>query len=251
MSEPILTKNDAIDGLVESKILLGGGEVGALMRAIDWSDTPLGPVSGWPQSLRTAVSICLHSRFELFIWWGPDLVILYNDAYRQTLQSKHPWALGKPGRVVWAEIWDVIGPMLEHVMRTGEATWSDDLLLFIERHGYPEETYHTFSYSPILDEAGKVAGVFTAVTQTTEKVIGERRLRTLRDLAARSADAASESEAWNIVASVLSENTYDVQFTALYRLDSEGQTAEAVAFAGIDPKHPFIPSLVNIDASDH
>ena len=99
MSEPILTKNDAIDGLVESKILLGGGEVGALMRAIDWSDTPLGPVSGWPQSLRTAVSICLHSRFELFIWWGPELVMIYNDAYRQTLQNKHPWALGKPGRV--------------------------------------------------------------------------------------------------------------------------------------------------------
>jgi hypothetical protein len=103
------------------KVLSSGGEVGALMRAKDWSETPLGSVSSWPQSLRTAVSICLHSRFELFIWWGPELVMLYNDAYRQTLRSKHPWALGKPGSVVWAEIWDVIGPMLEHVMQTGEA----------------------------------------------------------------------------------------------------------------------------------
>lgn len=185
-----------LEVLEKEKVLSSGGEVGALMRAMDWAKTPLGPVSAWPQSLRTAVSICLHSRFELFVWWGPEFVMLYNDAYRQTLQSKHPWSLGKPGRIVWAEIWDVIGPMLENVLRTGEATWSDDLLLFLERHGYPEETYHTFSYSPILDESGKVAGVFTAVTQTTEKVIGERRLRTLRDLAARSADAKSESEAW-------------------------------------------------------
>src|ERR1700744_5462635 len=234
MSEPILTKNDAIDGLVESKILLGGGEVGALMRAIDWSDTPLGPVSAWPQSLRTAVSICLHSRFELFIWWGPELVMIYNDAYRQTLQSKHPWALGKPGRVVWSEIWPVIGPMLENVMTSGEATWSDDLLLFVERHGYPEETYHTFSYSPILDESGRVGGVFTAVTQTTEKVIGERRLLTLRDVAARSADATSESEAWNIVADVLRDNPYDVPFAALYRINEDGNSAEAAALSGVE-----------------
>ena len=233
------------------KVLSSGGEVGALMRAKDWSKTPLGSVSSWPQSLRTAVSICLHSRFELFIWWGPELVMLYNDAYRQTLRSKHPWALGKPGSVVWSEIWDVIGPMLEHVMQTGEATFSDDLLLFIERHGYPEETYHTFSYSPILDEAGGVGGVFTAVTQTTDNVIGERRLRTLRDLATRSGDASTESEAWKSVADVLRENPYDVQFAALYCLDPKGQYAEAVAFAGVEADHPFIPPRVLIGDTCH
>jgi hypothetical protein len=163
--------------LAKLKVLSSGGEVGALMRALDWSATGLGTVSSWPQSLRTAVSICLHSRFELFIWWGPELIMLYNDAYRQTLQSKHPWALGKPGHVVWPEIWPVIGPMLQNVMRTGQATWSDDLLLFLERHGYPEETYHTFSYSPIIDENGGISGVFTAVTQTTEKVSGSPQHR--------------------------------------------------------------------------
>src|SRR5690348_10080755 len=122
MHESASTQNPSL--LAMDKVLSAGGEVGALMRTIDWSRTPLGSIEAWPQSLRTAVSICLHSRFELFIWWGPELVMIYNDAYRQTLQSKHPWALGKPGSVVWAEIWPVIGPMLENVMASGEATWS-------------------------------------------------------------------------------------------------------------------------------
>jgi PAS domain S-box-containing protein len=227
-----------------------GAELGELMRAMDWSRTSLGPVSSWPQSLRTAVGICLHSRFELFIWWGPEMIMLYNDAYRQTLRDKHPWALGKPGHVVWAEIWPVIGPMLEHVMQTGEATWSDDLLLFLERHGYPEETYHTFSYSPIFDESGSVGGIFTAVTQTTEKVIGERRLRTLRDLAARTADAKSESEAWKVVAEIIGANPYDVQFAALYRLASESSDIEAAAYAGVDPDHTFFPRVFTPEGAD-
>src|SRR5579884_1712308 len=100
--------------LTKQKILSGGGQIGEVMRALDWSQTPRDRVASWPQSLRTAVNICLHSRFELFIWWGPELVMLYNDAYRATLRDKHPWALGKPGHVVWSEIWDVIGPMLDN-----------------------------------------------------------------------------------------------------------------------------------------
>ena len=151
------------ESAAKAKFLSGGGEVGALMRSMDWSQSRLGPVEGWPQSLRTALSICLHSRFELFIWWGPEFIMLYNDAYRQTLAAKHPWALGKPGYEVWSEIWPTIGPMLERVRQTGEATWSDDLRLILERHGYAEETYHTFSYSPIIDESGSVGGVFTAL----------------------------------------------------------------------------------------
>src|SRR3954447_3322815 len=154
--------DERLEDLAKAKVLAGGGEVGALMRAMDWSKTRLGPVQSWPQSLRTSLSICLHSRFELFLWWGPELIMLYNDAYRQTLASKHPRALGKPGSEVWPEIWPVIGPMLQNVLSTGEATWSDDLRLILERHGYPEETYHTFSYSPVLDESGGIGGVFTA-----------------------------------------------------------------------------------------
>lgn len=162
-------------------VLMGGGEMGALMRAVDWSVTPLGPVADWPQSLRTAVSICLASRFPMLIWWGPDLVMLYNDAYRPILGAmKHPAAMGQRGAACWPEIWDIIGPMLTGVLTHGEATWSEDQLLLLDRNGYVEECYFTFSYSAIRDESGGVGGVFTAVTETTARVLSERRLRTLR-----------------------------------------------------------------------
>ncbi len=248
MVDSSATSNGAVSDDLEW--LTRGGEVGALVRSKDWSQTPLGPLERWPQSLRTALSISLHSRFELFIWWGPELIVLYNDAYKQTLASKHPWALGRPGEEVWSEIWDVIGPMLHRVLETGEATWSDDLRLILERHGYPEETYHTFSYSPIRDESGAVGGVFTAVTQTTERVIGERRLRTLRDLAARAADATNEPEAWNLAAEVLGENPYDVPFSVLYQLDDESARATAAGYAGIDPSHSFCPARVALSGKD-
>ncbi len=228
-------------------LFAGGGEVGALMEAIDWSQSPLGPVTSWPQSLRTAVSICMHSRFELFLWWGPDLVVLYNDAYRQTLQRKHPWALGKPGRVVWAEIWPVIGPMLENVVRTGEATWSADLLLFLERYGYPEETYHTFSYSPIIDEQGQVAGVFTAVTQTTEKVISERQLALLHALAARAADARTWQDACEVSAESLTTDPKDLCFALIYVFDPAKKTFVLAGASGIEPGLPASPLSVRIE----
>jgi len=147
-------------------IFAGGGEMGELMRTLDWSQTPLGPIEEWPQSLRTAVSICLASRFPMLIWWGPELVMLYNDAYRQILgATKHPKAMGQRGRECWPEIWDSIGPMLEGVLTRGEATWSDNRMLPLDRNGYVEECYFTFSYSPIRDETGGIGGVFTAVTE--------------------------------------------------------------------------------------
>src|SRR3954452_23254438 len=107
----------------------GGGEMGALMRSMAWSAPPLGPAHYWPQSLRTSVSTCLNSRFAILIWWGPELVMLYNDAYREIIQAKHPAALGRPGRECWPEIWSTIGPMLEGVLQRGDATWSNNLML--------------------------------------------------------------------------------------------------------------------------
>ncbi|MEV6611785.1 GAF domain-containing protein, partial [Kutzneria sp. NPDC051319] len=151
------------------------------MRAFDWSTSALGSPDEWPEALRTAVRICLTSRFPMILWWGPELRFLYNDAYLPLLGSKHP-ALGKPGREVWTEIWHIIGPMLEGVLTTGEATWSDDLLLPMNRHGYWEETYWTYSYSPLHDDSGTVAGVFTAVNDTTDRVVGTRRMAALSDL---------------------------------------------------------------------
>jgi len=174
--------------------LSGGGEMGALMRARNWAETPLGDVAGWPQSLRTSVSICLNSRFPLLIWWGPDFVKIYNDAYRPMLGDKHPASLGQRGRECWPEIWPIIGPMLQEVVSRGEATWSQDQMLPLRRHGFSEECYFTYSYSPIRDEGG-VAGIFTAVFETTARVLGERRLAVLRDLATRTADAPSADAA--------------------------------------------------------
>jgi len=221
----------------------GGGELAERMRSLDWSQTPLGPVQHWPQSLKTAVSICLASRFPIVMYWGPEYVVLYNDAYATILGSKHPWALGQTCRNCWAEIWDTIGPMLDGVVNSGQATWSDDLLLLLQRHGYPEECYFSFSFSPIQVETGAVGGVFTAVLETTEKVIGERRLQTSRDLAARAVDASSESDAWRIAAQTLAENLRSIPFSVLCRASGPGDGFSILGTAGIDRAHSLCVSL--------
>jgi len=165
-------------------LMAGGGEMGALMRSHDWANTTFGPVSKWPQSLRTALRICLDSRFPIVIWWGPELRLLYNDAWRPSLgTTKHPQALGSPGVKVWSDVWDTIGPMLEGVMRTGQATWENDQLLLFDRHGYVEESYWTYSYSAIRLSSGDVGGVFSAVHEVTDRVLSARRLKTLREVA--------------------------------------------------------------------
>src|SRR5581483_9944684 len=166
-------------------------EMSRRIRAYDWSKTPLGPIENWPQSLKTTVSICLASRFPIVLYWGREYVVLYNDSYSAILGAKHPAALGQRCRECWAEIWDTIGPMLNSVFEKGEATWSADLLLRLRRFGYLEECYFSFSFSPVQIENGEVGGIFTAVIETSEEVIGRRRLRTLRDLAARAVDVKS------------------------------------------------------------
>lgn len=157
--------------------LRGGGDMGKLIRSKDWSSSGLGTPDTWPQSLRTVVSILLNSQFPMFVWWGKDLITIYNDAYRQVAGEKHPAALGEPGPKVWAEIWDVVGPLAENVMLEGISNWAEDQILYINRKGFIEETYFTFSYSPILDESGKVGGVFCACTETTEKVLAARKIK--------------------------------------------------------------------------
>ncbi len=215
--------------------LSGDSELGALMRSRDWSRSKLGPIEHWPQSLRTSVSTCLNSRFAILVWWGPDLVMLYNDAYREIIASKHPAAFGNPGRDCWPEIWDTIGPMLEGVMQRGEATWSDDLLLLLTRYGYPEECYFTFSYSPISDESGGIGGVFTPVMETTERVISERRSNTLRELAGSVVEAKSENRMWALAAEIMGRNRYDISFSVLYALSPDRTCIQPKSWTGILP----------------
>ena len=151
--------------------------MGELIRSMDWSKTSLGNPGQWPKSLLTSVNICLNSRFPIVLWWGEDLVKIYNDAYRDLIAAKHPKAMGAKGADVWPEIWHIVGPMLEGVLQKGEATWSEDQLLIIDRRGYCEESYFTFSYSPIHEETGGIGGVFCAITETTKKVVTERHLK--------------------------------------------------------------------------
>ncbi|TMA52772.1 MAG: PAS domain S-box protein, partial [Deltaproteobacteria bacterium] len=180
------------------------------------------------------------------IFWGPDLILLYNDGCRRMIAGKHPAALGHPGREGWPEIWHIIGPRLQSVLDTGQATWSEDFPLLLERNGSLEECYFTFSLSPIRDETGKVGGIFTPATETTEKVIGERRLRTLRDLAARTAQAKEVAEASRIAVETLVTNPYDIPFALLYLLDDDRQRACLVGTAGLAPGTPASPHVVEL-----
>jgi signal transduction histidine kinase len=214
-----------------SRVLVGGGQMGALMRALDWSKTPVGPVAGWPQSLRTAVSVLLESKFAMMVAWGPDFTHFYNDAYRPILGStKHP-SLGKAVPEVFPEIWSTIGPLFAEVMR-GNAVGFDDLVVPLDRHGYLEECTFTFSYSPVRDESGAVGGVFVTVAETTTRVLHERRLRTLSELAARAAEAKTEQQAWQGAAEALATNEADVPFSLLYAFDRGGKVATLTASTG-------------------
>src|SRR6185503_9190155 len=156
--------------------LAGGGTTGALMRARDWSTSPLGPPDGWPQSLRSVVGLLLQSRFPMFVAWGQELGFLYNDPYAEILGAKHPSALGKRFYDIWSEIWPDISPLIDAAM-AGHATYREDLPLVMNRKGYDEQTWFTFSYSPVRDESGQVAGMFCACSETTQKVLAERALR--------------------------------------------------------------------------
>lgn len=225
-------------------------EVGRDLAAVDWTVTPLGPPASWPQSLQTAVSILLSSRFPMWMAWGPDLTFFCNAAYRRdTLGQKYPWALGRPAAEVWAEIWGDIGPRIDTVLRTGQATWDEALLLFVERSGYPEESYHTFSYSPLRDDHGDVVGMLCVVSEDTERVIGERRMATLRDLGSDPSVIRTEHEMLSFAGQQLSRNRRDLPFTLTYLLE-QGGVARLAATTGLPDRHPAAPDTVAFDDPD-
>ncbi|HRI51476.1 MAG TPA: ATP-binding protein [Pseudomonadota bacterium] len=215
--------------------LAGGGEMGALMRSLDFKKTGLGPVAGWPRSLKTMVAVMLANRFPMLIWWGPELLQLYNDAYRPVLGTKHPASMGAPAAQVWPEIWDIVGPMISSVRDGGPATFHEHLQLFLNSRGVGEETFHTFSYSPIPDDEGGIGGVLNTVQETTEQVQDDRQLRMLRDLAARSADAKSAEEACRTAARILALNEADLPFALFYLRPEggDGNYAELVSASGL------------------
>jgi PAS domain S-box-containing protein len=239
------------DLTVPGSPFVGNSEIATLMRSLDWSKTSIGAVESWPSSLRTSVSICLASRFPIIIFWGQNLIQFYNDAYRPILgTTKHPQAIGQQGCQCWPEIWNVIGPMLEGVLATGEAIWSDDQMFLLDRNGYLEECYFTFSYSPIFDEKGKVGGIFTTVTETTERVINERRLQLLQKLAAQAAATKTIEEACSLPLQSLSQNLADIPWALLYRVEADEKRAYLVATTGIAANAIATPEYIELNESE-
>ncbi|MEH2233576.1 MAG: ATP-binding protein [Nostoc sp.] len=228
--------------------LIGGGEMGARMREQDWSKTSLGPTQQWPQSLKTAVRIMLTSRQPMFVWWGDELINLYNDAYKAIIGGKHPEALGQPASYVWQEIWDQVGPRAESAMLKNEGTYDEALLLIMERNGYPEETYYTFSYSPVPNDRGDTGGIICANTEDTQRIISERQLALLRELAARTADARTFDEACTLSVSCLESNPYDLPFAMIYLVDPDKQQVFLAGTCRIGQNHVAVPETVALDA---
>jgi PAS domain S-box-containing protein len=208
MTQPFTTTTD---------FLAGGGEMATLIRAFDWSETPLGPIEQWPQSLKTATNLMLNARQPMWIGWGPAVTFLYNDAYIPVLSlAKHPQALGKPTAVVWEEIWDFCGPLSDKVFQLGEASFVDDVRLFMSRGDHLEETFYSFSYSPIRDETGQVTGLFCPNVEVTAQNINTRRLATLSALATNTLVEKTTRSACASVATTLRQNPDDIPFALLY-----------------------------------
>jgi len=214
-----------------------------------WAATPLGSASEWPDSLKAPVRILLTSGFPMWMAWGPDLTMLYNDAYaRTTLGKKHPWALGRPAPEVWHEIWDDIGPLIQRVMETEEACWEEKLPLTLERNGYPEETYHTFSYSPLAGPDGRVAGMLCVVIEDTVRVLGERQLAALSKLAEALAGSITEEDVYAGIERGV-DGQKDLPCTLTYLFDEAGKELKLVAKTGFEADHPAACLVMNIDST--
>ena len=214
------------------------------IRDHDWAATALGASDTWPLALRTVLRVMLQSRYSMWLAWGPELTFFCNDAYLPTLGRKRSWALGRPASQVWEEIWPDIGPRIEQVLQTGEATWDEGLLLFLERSGYPEETYHTFSYSPAPDDADGIGGMLCVVAEETERVVGERRIATLRDLAGALAGTRDEADVCQGIELGLGANLRDLPFTLIYLHDGDGGPARLAASTGLPSGHTLAPTLL-------
>ncbi len=228
--------------------LSGGGEMGARIRAFDWSQTSIGPVESWPRSLKTCVQIMLTSRQPIWIGWGKDLIKLYNDPYKTIVGGKHPWALGKPASVVWNDIWKDIDPMLRQVMLENQGTYSEAQLLIMERNGYPEETYYTFSYTPIAGDDGATEGMICANVDDTDRIISERQLKTLTQLGKSLTDPKTNEEVFQRTINTLDENSYDFPFAHLYELS--GNSARLVNSTALGTTSSMIAKLIDLESEE-
>ncbi|MEV4655602.1 SpoIIE family protein phosphatase [Micromonospora sp. NPDC049301] len=225
-----------------------GGELGERLSAVDWSVTPVGTPACWPPALTSAVGMMLTSSAQVVMFWGDDQLAFYNDAYRPTIGGKHPAVLGQPAARHWAETWEVLGPLLEGVRRSGRSYRGEDHPFLLDRHGFLEETYFDVSYDPIRGADGSVSGVYCIVNETTGRVLGERRLRALAELGAELADVGSAAELGRTAAGVLGRHRADVPFALIYLADSDGRLtlagSDGTGQAAVDVDHEVLARVV-------
>jgi PAS domain S-box-containing protein len=243
--KPDSSTADALRASLNTTFLAGGGEMGALIRAYDWNSTAIGAPENWPQGLKTAIRIMLTSRQPIWIGWGDALLYFYNDPYKSIIGGRHPVALGQPTALVWHEIWSDIAPLLETALSGGEGTFVEQKLLIMERNGFPEETYYTFSYSPIPADDGSPGGIICANSDDTSRVIGERQLMLLRELATATADARLCSDVCEASARALETNPRDLPFALLYLAQPGGAEVRLAGASGVPRGHRAAPESMH------
>jgi PAS domain S-box-containing protein len=221
--------------------LAGGGEMAQLVRSKDWSTTPLGPIESWPQSLRTTISLCLASNFPIDIIWGPEHTQIYNDGYRVVCGDAHPAALGEGYDVTWASAWPAIGEPFARAL-AGETSYLENQRMFLTRNGYLEETFFTFSTSPIRDESGGIGGLFHPVAETTATMLSERRTRAVRDLVANLGAVTELSELPSATVRTLSHFAFDLPFVLFYEVSADSTHYILKDHNGIQPDGPISPA---------
>ncbi|TWR26242.1 response regulator [Mucilaginibacter achroorhodeus] len=231
------------------QFLSGGGEMGKLIRTMDWSKTALGPVENWPQSLRTSVSLCLSSTFPILIAWGPETIQIYNDSYRPICGAKHPESMGQNFRICWETALPVVGDAFSRGEQ-GEGTYINDQRMFLDRYGYLEESWMTFSFAPIRDETGGVGGIFHPITETTVKMLSGRRTQTLRDLGAALSKAKNIQDVGDITAVHYSDYELDIPFLLVYQLDHETNIVKLTSSAGVESGSLLAPESATLENSD-
>ena len=232
MSHPVGQEDSSLPSF-----LTGGGIAGALVQSVDWTKTPLGPIADWPESLTTIVGTILHSRHPMFLWWGPDLIQFYNDAYLPSFgKGKHPAAMGQRGFDCWQEIWPIIGPQIDEVMQGRTASWHEDQLVPIFRNGRIEEVYWTYGYSPVFDKSGGVGGTLVVCTETTRRIISGRRSALLRSFIERTFSASDGRAVIECAADAFGRGPADVPFAVLYEAHAPSQTPALVRSVGLSPE---------------
>lgn len=227
------------------EFLIGGGIMGELIRSKDWSSTPLGPIEAWPQSLRTTVSLCLASNFPINLIWGPEHIQIYNDGYRPICAGKHPKSLGEDYTKTWASAWDILDDAFTRALE-GQTSYLENQRMFLDRNGYLEETFFTFSLSPIRDESGDIGGLFHPVTETTPQMLSQRRTRALQDLTSEASNSKTVDEACRRAAEALSEYQLDLPFALVYLADENGQTARLSACAHLPRGTAVTPEQIEL-----